>query len=192
MAVTIRKEPARNATRLQPDSRPALTAAGVAAYKMPMEELKAKVEAEFAEKALEQRGLDVSAAIDVWIEKHPEYANVDGAISQKNATAIVEELGSPEGLTEMQRGGRLVPDARAPKGFKVFPNFWDLEMAADRAAAKGKLTAHQGEQYKQRVESLRQQVSLSPAAEDEAYSMPLHELRRRCTPGSYDPLGPKE
>ena len=174
------------------DSRPALTTKGIEAYDgMTLDQVHAKAEAEFADNALKERGLDVSAALDIWIEKHPEYANVDDKTSKRNAEAIAEELGSPEGLAEMQRGGRLVQDARAPKGFVVLPNFWDIATAASRAEAKGKLTAHQGELYKQRRAAVEAQISLTPSEEDEAYSMDIHELRRRGTPGSYDPLGPQ-
>ena len=151
------------------------------ADKKTNEQLRADADAESRQDAIKANHPMMMASLEEWFEDRPEFAKVDkrdDKTARENKEAMWEELHHNTDIrTQMQRDGR------------VTWNYWDFEQAFQACMRKGKLKLDEGELHKQRRAAVRAQ--LSPEQEDEAYSMPLHELRRLGTPGSYDPLGPK-
>lgn len=149
-------------------SRRALTAAGIAAYEMPMEQLREVSNEQMREKNWKERfQSEYRPMIAAFANRHPELRKY----ADHNSSAIALELETPEGTGPMQKEGRLEPE------------MWDWEMAYDRAKAKGKLLLDEAIVLQQRIDEVqRRQPNPREFTEEDLYGMHIDELRRHCTP----------
>lgn len=157
------------------DSRPALTKAGIAAYEMPLEELRAKADAELKAAHWKELAPEVAARISAVQKRYPWYRD-----SQKNAQVITAKLASPEAIGERRR------QYRADNDYSLL----EIAAAVEEARAEGQLEVNQAVIEKQRLDGYGEQLSGVPQSEDELYSMPQHELRALAN-RRLDPLGPQ-
>lgn len=159
------------------DSRPGLTAAGIKAYdEMSMEELRAKCEEQLRDDGWKKNGPQVCERIVAVLQRYPHYKD-----TKKNGELIAAKLSTPEAIQERRSQHRQDNDY----------SLLEIAGAIEEMLAQGQLDVNEAEAQSQRIAGYREQLASVPSTEDELYQMPMHELRRRSTPGIYDPLGPK-
>lgn len=179
---TVRKfsEPARNVINHagRGDNRRQLTAAEIAAYEMPLEDLKAKTDAELKAAHWKELAPEVEARISAVLKRYPWYRD-----SQKNAQVITAKLYSPEAVALRRRQNRADNDT----------SVMEIASAVEEAHAEGRLDVNEAAVNKQRIAAYGEQLSGVPQTEDELYDndrTPMHKLRALAN-GVYNPLGPQ-
>jgi hypothetical protein len=183
-------EPARNVVNHlgRGDNRKAVTKLEEEAGKLSLEELREKADQQLKAGHWQDVGMRAFADLGVFLKDHPELAAIDvknDEAATRNRDAFIAELQRPENIAARRRAGRT--------GLTEY-SYADWQNAYERLVAEGKLVLDANEMYKKEEAAARERARQFQSSENDAYTMPLHQLRALANRGAsidHDPLGPK-